>query len=316
MKLNFDLFEKMQVNLGTVIGVKNNREQETTQKISECFQKYIKVFCKIESAHILEKNKFNLELHRARKFLEKEKADTCSGILDCLTTEISTESVKEIVRNYNFICQPSNEPNTTEEINQIYANVVLGCIKPESAVKSYQDLLGVLSGVLMKMHQEEEYFFLLFIAVVLLWPTPKQETCIQLGSYISQLKTSYREQMKEIFNGKRPIVHFLLGKKNDYERLVPMKAIQSCIPGKEEQFASMWGNGQIWKNDKVRDLLQRVKGQVKCKWILADTHERDMKLEVIPMYRSQISGFPEGTKVSFFIGFSMKGPLALDIERC
>ncbi|KAM4731329.1 LOW QUALITY PROTEIN: sterile alpha motif domain-containing protein 9-like [Anableps anableps] len=320
MKINFDYLDKMQVNLGTITGVKNNREQETSQKISECFQKYTQVFCKTESEHFLKKNRINLEpCHQARQFLEKEKADTFSGILNCLSKEISTEKIAEVAEQYNLIYK-SNQMKAIEKINMIYANVVLGCIKPESAAISYQGLLNVLSEVLRKTHEEEEYFSLLFIAVVLLWPSPEHEVCSQLGTYISQLKTSYHEQMKEVFNGKRPVVHFLLGRMSNYERLVQIKAIQSCITGTQEEFASQWGNGQIWKNQEVRGLLERVTGQVKHNWqakrneILVDIC-RNLRLEVIPMFRSQISGFPDGSKVSFFIGFSMKGPLALDIER-
>ncbi|KAM4561984.1 sterile alpha motif domain-containing protein 9-like isoform 1-T2 [Fundulus diaphanus] len=314
MKLNFDYLDKMHVNLGTIIGVKNIREQVAQKEISGCFEKYTKVFCKTESADLLKKMDFNLGLHQARQFLEKEKADTYSRILDCLTREISVEMIEEIAGKYNFICQPKHRPTTTEKINMIYANVVLGCIKAGSDVMPSQDVIRVLSELLDKTHKEDENLSLHFIAVVLLWPLPKVRVDVQLGRYISLLKTSYHDQMKEVYNGKRPIVHFLLGRKSNCKRLVHIKAIQSCITGAEEQFASLWGNGQIWKNHKVRDLLQRVTGQVTSKGIQAETSVWDLKLEVIPMFRSQIIGL-QGSKVSFFIGFSMKGPLALDIEK-
>ncbi|XP_015232478.1 PREDICTED: sterile alpha motif domain-containing protein 9-like [Cyprinodon variegatus] len=279
MKWNFDYLDRNYVNLGTVIGIKNPRE-------------------------------------KARQFLEKEKADTFSGILDCLTKEITTEEIEEIVRQHNFICLPQHQPKRIERINMIYANVVLGCIKPESDVLLYQDPLNVLSELLCEKHTEEEYFSLLFIAVVLLWLSPEHELCIQLETYISQLKVSYFEQMKEVINGKYPIVHFLLGSKSSCRRLVQIKAIQSCVTGSEEHFASLWGNGQIFRKQEVRKLLQRFTGQVRGKKkIMVDTCFQDQKLEVIPLFQSQISGLEHGSKVSFFIGFSMKGPLALDIER-
>ncbi|MEQ2210110.1 hypothetical protein XENOCAPTIV_008542 [Xenoophorus captivus] len=312
MKLNFDYLDQMYVNLGSITGVKNNREQVAQNESSRCFETYKKVFCKIASADLLRNSNFNLELHQARQFLEKEKADTYSGILDCLAKEISTETIEEIVKQYNFICQSKHKPEKTEKIHMIYANVVLGCIKPESDVMSYQDLLHILYEVLSKTHQENEYFSLFFIAVVLLWPSPEHQVSSKLGTYISQLQTSYCEQMKEVYNGKRPIVHFLLGKGSDYERLVQIKTVQRCITGAEEQFADLWGNGQIWKNEEVRDLLQRVKGHVARKRILVDT---SIRLEVIPLFQSQISGLWQGSEVSFFLGFSMRGPLALDIEK-
>ncbi|XP_027879342.1 sterile alpha motif domain-containing protein 9-like [Xiphophorus couchianus] len=312
MKFNFDHLDRMQVNLGTITGVKNNREQVARKEISECFERYTQAFCETKSERFLKKKNFNLELHQARQFLEKEKADTYSGILDCLTKDISTEKIKEIAGRYNFICQSKHNPKTIEIINMIYANIVLGCVTPESAVVSYQDLLRVLSVLLKETHQDEEYFSLLFIAVVLLWPSPEHELFMYVGTYISQLKTSYFDQMKEVFNGKRPIVHFLLGKGSNYERLLQMKVIQSCIT-RTQQFASQWGNGQIWENEKVRGLLKRVEGRVDHNVILVD-YSNNVRLEVIPLFRSQISGL-HGRKVSFFIGFSIKGPLALGIER-
>uniref|UniRef100_A0A3P9MV02 Uncharacterized protein n=1 Tax=Poecilia reticulata TaxID=8081 RepID=A0A3P9MV02_POERE len=313
MKFNFDHLDRMQVNLGTITGVKNNREQVGRKEISECFDRYTQAFCETKSERLLKKNNFNLEPHQARQFLEKEKADTNSGILDCLTKDISTEKIEEIAKQYNFIYQSKHNKKTIEIINMIYANVVLGCVQPESAAVPYEHLLRILSALLKETHQPEEDFSLLFIAVVLLWPTSEHEVCTQLGPYISQLKTCYFEQMKEVFNGKRPIVHFLLGKKTNYERLLQIKAIQSCITGTQEQFVSQWGNGKIWKDEKVRGLLKRVIGLVKGNVILAD-NSSNLRLEVIPLFRSQINRL-DGFKVSFFIGFSMKGPLALGIER-
>jgi len=127
------------------------------------------------------------------------------------------------------------------------------------------------------------------------------------------MKTLYHEELREVYNGKSPIVHFMLGKKPGYERLVNIGEIRGTVAGQEE-FAAIWRNGKIWKEKKVKELLFRATGEVKRAGILADTDIRDLKVEVAPMYQSQISGYGEGSKVSFFIGFSMKGPLALDIE--
>lgn len=124
------------------------------------------------------------------------------------------------------------------------------------------------------------------------------------------MKTSYHAEMKEVYNGKSPVIHFLLGKKPGYERLVHIGEIKKCIVDGQQQFASMWGSGTIWKEKKVEELLYRVTGEVHSDCIMADTG-----LPVTPMYRSQISGHAEGSKVSFFIGFSMRGPVAFDIGQ-
>ncbi|KAK9538103.1 hypothetical protein VZT92_005659 [Zoarces viviparus] len=111
-----------------------------------------------------------------------------------------------------------------------------------------------------------------------------------LGMHISQMRTSYHMVMKEVYNGKRPIVHFILGKKKGYERLVHLEEIKRCIGAGQEDFTLMWENGQIWKEKKVEERLCRVTSQVKNKLILADTCIPGLKLEITPVFQSQLSG--------------------------
>ncbi|XP_038156884.1 sterile alpha motif domain-containing protein 9-like [Cyprinodon tularosa] len=318
MKLNIDYLDKLYVNLGSRFGVKDTREQVAQNELYRCFREYTNTFCKTESAHLLKNKLMNsmLQVDLARQFLEREKADSYSGILNFLSKEFSAERMEKVVKTYYFVCEPQNNPTSKERINLIYANVVLSCIKLGSRLLyKYQDLLKFLCQVLHEPTPSNENLPLLFIAVVLMWPTSPDLLHRDLGRFISQMKTAYHIALKEVYNGKSPIVHFVLGEKHGYERLVPIRAIQSCITDEQEQFASSWRNGKIWKEKKVRELLRRVTGTVNRDWILADTCIPDLRLEVIPMYRSQISAYADGSKVSFFLGFSMKGPLALDIEH-
>lgn len=317
MKMNIDYLDKMYVNLGSRFGVKDTREQVAQNELFRCFREYTKIFCKTESAHLLKNKLMNLkmQLHLARQFLEKEKADTYSGILNCLSKDIPLERMEKVVREYHTVCQPKHNPPAKDRINLIYASVVLSRIKLESqSIMPYQRLLEILQQVLNEPTPSNETLPLFFIAVALMWPTSPDLYHRDLGRFISQMKTAYHNVLKEVYNGKSPIVHFVLGKKQGYERLVQIRAIQSCITNAEEQFDSLWRNGKIWKERKVRDLLRRVTGTVNREWILAETCIPNLRLEVTPKYRSQISGYTDGSRVSFFLGFSMKGPLALDIE--
>lgn len=317
MKLNIDYLDKLYVNLGSRFGMKDSREQVAQAELFRCFKQYTKVFCKTDSAHLLKNKMMNAMMQRdqTKQFIEKEKADTYFGILNCLSKQTSAEIIEKIAKQYFLLCQQI--PNPKEKINFIYANVVLSCIKLQSQhLMPYSELLKFLFQVLNEPTSIKESLALFFITVVLLWPQAQYPVpeCINWGNLISKMKTTYHSEMKEVYNGRTPIIHFLLGNKQGYERLVHVGAIKSCIGVGPEEFASMWVNGRIWKEKKVRELLLRVYGVVKPDGILADTCIRDLKLEVVPMYRSQISGYIAGTKVAFFIGFSLKGPLALDIE--
>ncbi|XP_026152149.1 sterile alpha motif domain-containing protein 9-like [Mastacembelus armatus] len=310
MKKNFDFLENFYVNLGSRFGMKDSRDQITQNELLRCFKVYADLFCKNG------KNKTMLKLDQARQFLEMQKAATYCGILNFLSNDISTEMVEKIARQYDFVCAPDHKPTVTEKINLIYVNVVLSRIKLESSlVKPYKKLLDLLHQIQRGHVPLSDYLSLHFIAVVLLWPQQHHTDGRVLQKCISQIRTSYHTEMKGVYKGKWPTVHFFLGKKPcGYERLVTLREIKKCITAGPEQFASMWENGKIWKEKKVEELLCRVRGEVKNHLILADTCVPDQKVEVNPFFRSQVSGHADGSKVSFFIGFSIKGPLALDIN--
>ncbi|XP_070770910.1 sterile alpha motif domain-containing protein 9-like [Enoplosus armatus] len=313
IKMNIDFLDNFYVNLGSRFGMKDSREQVAQNELFRCFKIYANLFCKTDSAALLKNKTMQLKLrvHQARQYLEKLRADTYSGILNCLSNGTPPETMENIFKHYDFVC--ANDPTVKERINLLYVTVVLSVIKLESAhIRPYQTLMDLLCNVLRERIPLNDNLPLHFIAVVLLWPQQHNPQCRSLGKYICQMRTSYHTQMKEVYNGKRPIVHFFLGKKQGYERLVHLGKIERCI--RAGQFPSMWENGEIWREEKVGELLCRVTGEVKSRLILADTCIPDLKVEVTPVFRSQLSGRAEGSKVSFFVGFSMKGPVALDIN--
>ncbi|KAM8748841.1 sterile alpha motif domain-containing protein 9-like isoform 2-T3 [Acanthopagrus schlegelii] len=318
MKVNFDFLDNFYVNLGTRFGMKDIRNQVAQIELFRCFRQYAEVFCKTDSADLLRNKTMQtmLKLHQTRQKLEMQKADTYSGILSFLSKGIPPEKMEGIARQYGFVFEPCHNLTVKEKINFLYVNVVLSRLKLESPlVLPYQNLMQLLSQVLQEPVSLSDSLSLHFIAVVLLWPKQGQASpaCRSLGHNISQMKTSYHAMMKEVYNGKTPVIHFFLGKKQGYEGLVPLGEIKKCIRVEQQMFSSMWENGIIWKEEKVKDLLYRVTGRVMGNVILADCIP-DLKVEVAPVFRSELRGHAHGSKVSFFLGFSMRGPLALDVN--
>uniref|UniRef100_A0A672HKM7 Uncharacterized protein n=1 Tax=Salarias fasciatus TaxID=181472 RepID=A0A672HKM7_SALFA len=318
MKMNFNLLDNFYVNLGFRSGIKDSREEESQEKLVYCFMQYMKLFCKTYPK-FLKHSGINMmlgdvELRHIRQFLEGEKADSYYGILNCLSRQdISEEMMEKITRCYSFVYQQGATPK--EKINFCYVNVALSRVRPKSKhLWPYNHITDLVLQILQEQHQLHDNLPLLFIAVVLLWPSPRNPAYKSLGTLISHLKTCYHAEMKEVYNGKTPVIHFLLGKKSGYDRLVHIEEIKRSIKDGQEQFECMWENGRIWKEREVKKLLWRVTGVVRDDFILADTHIPDLKPQVSPMFQSQISGRHEGSKVSFFIGFSLNGPIALDIE--
>ncbi|XP_060909986.1 sterile alpha motif domain-containing protein 9-like isoform X1 [Labrus mixtus] len=317
MKKNFDLLENFYVNLGTRFGMKDSREQRIHNELSRCFNQYAKLFCKPESAALLKKKNMSiqLKLHIDRLFLEGQKADVSSGILSCLSNNIRPDLIENIATRYKFVCE--HNPTVRERINFVYVNVVLSCVKLESQhIQPYHTLISQLCQILREQIPLSDNLPLYFITVVLLWPHQnlRLPECESLGRYISLMKTAYHSEMKEVMNGKRPVLHFFLGKKKGYERLVNIGEIKKCIMVGQDQFATVWENGKIWKEKKVEELLCRVTGKVKGDFILAYTCIPNLMVEVPPLFKSELRGHAQGSRVSFFIGFSLKGPVAVDIN--
>nr|XP_046260376.1 sterile alpha motif domain-containing protein 9-like isoform X2 [Scatophagus argus] len=318
MKQNFDLLENFYVNLGSRFGIKDSREQVAQNELLRCFEKYAKLFCKIDSAALFKNKPMPpmLKLLQARQYLEKQKADTYCGILNCLSEGTSPEVMEKIARGYEFVYE--TDKTVKVRINFLYVSVVLSLIRLGSRhLLPYPQLINLLCQILHGPIPINDNLPLHFIAVVLLWPQQYQtnpETCRNLGMYISQMRTSYHTVMKEVCNGKRPIIHFFLGKKQGYERLLHMGEIRRYFMAEQEQFSSLWENGKIWKEKRVEELLSRVTGEVKNGSIQANTCMPGLKVEVTPVFRSELCGLAQGSRVSFFLGFTMKGPVALDIK--
>lgn len=306
MKEKINVLDNFYVNLGSRFGMKDSRERESQRKLAECFSKYAALFC---TAHPATGgwNPDIQKLVRARQYLEKTKADSYLGSLSRLSDSAPPQEMENIVECQKFIFK-SRFNTVKDTINFIYVNVVLSCIKPESTIKSgYRDIIGTLFQVLGRTNSLEDIVPLYFITVVLLWPNQSPSPkCDKLPEYISQLRACYHNQMKDMYNGKRPVVHFFLGKKPGYGKLIHQnhEVIKRHISLENE-----WEDGKIWRKTELRDLLSREQGVVNGESILVGPQ----RLEVSPVFKSELSRCNRGSTVSFLVGFTMKGPVALDI---
>ncbi|XP_036447286.1 sterile alpha motif domain-containing protein 9-like [Colossoma macropomum] len=323
MKKQFDFLDNYYVNLGSFYSQKDIRELRTRQEVLRCFRQYAKVFCKSDSKELM-KNRMlmsMLKIEKAHQYLEKNKADSYSGLLDCLSNEASAANIEQIVERYIFLFEntrPQDDGHFKDTVNFIYASIVLSRVRPESKLLwAYMKLLNLLCDTLKRPTPLSESLPLHFISVVMLWPETidifsGRNLSDKLESYISQMRNSFSNEMKPVCIGKRAVVHFYLGKKTGYERLITQKDIHKCV-GSEQSMTTQLQNGKIWKHEKVRNTLRKVTGRICKNAILADTPNEKLKVQVYPMFRSQLSG-ELGAKVSFFVGFTMNGPVALGIQ--
>lgn len=309
MRRQFDFLDSFFINLKPWFSQKDAREERSRKELLRSFQKYVELFCKTDVKELIS-NKNLPETYRLRQFLEMNKADTHSGILGYLSANVSDPTLEEIVKAYTRLYN-TNQVNLRDVVNYIYANVVLGCVCPQSRfLAKYVDLLRIMSKVLLRQVPHSDSLAVHFIATVILWaesnPVFNAEHS-KLGTCLSQLRSAFMNEMQKMEHGKKPVVHFYLGQKQGYGRLVSHRDLVQC--GRPEQF----NNGQIWRQESVRRLLLRVRGVAQRDLILADTCQPHVKVKISPQYRSDLKG-RECNPVSFYVGFTMSGPIALDIQ--
>ncbi|XP_027020090.2 sterile alpha motif domain-containing protein 9-like [Tachysurus fulvidraco] len=323
MKKHFDFLDKYSVNLSSFYSQKGTRDLWTREKIFSCFQQYVKLFCSSDKKELMKNSALNtmLKIETTRQSLEKNKADSYSGLLKYLSKEnfkSEGSTIEQIVKNYDFILRnspPQNDRHFKDTVNFIYANIVLSKISPESRfLVPYRELHILVCQTLQRRTPLKDSLALHFTAVMMLWPdnVSVDKLSDRMGSYVSQMKSSFSNEMKPVCNGKRAVVHFYLGKKTGFDRLIIQKDIDSCVDSQQTMSRELQ-NGKVWENEKVQTMLRRVTGTVSRNAIMADTANPDVKVPVCPLFKSQLCGDLD-ERVSFFVGFTMNGPVAIGIH--
>ncbi|KAK9978542.1 hypothetical protein ABG768_020288 [Culter alburnus] len=304
MKDHFDFLDNFFVNLVPFFAEKDKRKELTKPKVSRYFLQYTDLFCNIDWSELVNNERMNhmVKIEQTRQCLERNKGDSYVGILKYLYEEDSASTLEEIIQQYDFILK-SKGARLMDCVNFTYANVILANINPASQyIKSHQDLCKLLFQIIDHPTPFSEILPLHYITVLLLW----HEENFALPTFVSQMKTSYLKDLKPVSNGKRAAVHFYLGKDKGYGGLFSHRDINSWL-GSGQDISTQWDDEKIWKQVRDSNKLHRVSGKI-CDGFISVADRR-----VDPMFRSQLHK-EYGTRVTFFIGFSMNGPVAFDID--
>ncbi|XP_045420643.1 sterile alpha motif domain-containing protein 9-like [Lemur catta] len=323
LKKSFDFFDEYFVLLKPRNNIKQNEEAKTRKRVAMCFHKYVDIFCPLEESQNIDsgsKLSEPLQVERYRKRLVALKADKFSGLLEYLikSQEDAISTMEEIVNKYTFLleqCTVRIQPK--EKQNFILANIILSCIKPTSKlVKPIKKLKDQLREVLQTLGMASRYSEPYFLASLLFWPENQQldPDSKQMNKYVQSLENSFKGQYKRMHRTKQPIAYFFLGKGNNMNRLVHKGKIDQCF-GKTPDFNSLWQSGDVWKEKKVQELLLRLQGRAEnnCVYIEYGINEK-ITIPITPTFLGQLRSGRSIEKVSFYLGFSIGGPLAYDIQ--
>ncbi|KAI5107065.1 sterile alpha motif domain-containing protein 9-like [Silurus meridionalis] len=313
MKKHLDFLDNFFVNLSSFFFQTDNRDF-WIQETFKCFQKYVSLFCNLDSKELTKNRALTYmdKIEKTRQWLEKNNADSYIGLLKFLATEgnesprSKAQTIEHIVTQYTKL---QNGGELKDAINFIYANIVLSKIKPESQfLWPHEKLLKLLCKILEHPVPLSNSLALHFVAVMMLWPESNVKN--SLPSYVSQMKSSFSNEMIPVCNGKRAAVHFYLGKSAGYCRMITQYDIDTCV---SSQQLGKLQNEKIWENKKIQNMLHRVTGRISNYCIMANTSNPHMQVAVSPLFKCQLCGYL-GDNVSFFVGFSMDGPVAVGIK--
>nr|XP_019585266.1 PREDICTED: sterile alpha motif domain-containing protein 9-like [Rhinolophus sinicus]XP_019585267.1 PREDICTED: sterile alpha motif domain-containing protein 9-like [Rhinolophus sinicus] len=318
MKKCFDFFADYMVLLKTRNIQKETAEILLSKKISRCFSKYVDHFCHLGPLN--SKESLLLQEEHWWKSLEALRADRFSGLLEYLNPnhkEAGT-SMENIVNTYNNLLQQNpNKRLTKEKQNFILANIILNCLKPSSRyIQPLSRLKKQLREVLQFVEQSHQYPDPYFLACLLFWPENDEldEDAKLIEKYVSSLNRSFKRHYRTMCRSKQASTLFYLGKRKGLNSLVHKAEIEKYF-SKVQNTNSLWQSGDVWKKNEVKDLLRRLNGLAEGKTISIEYGtDKKIKVPVTSVYSGPLRSGGNIERVSFYLGFSIEGPLAYDIE--
>ncbi|XP_074523923.1 sterile alpha motif domain-containing protein 9-like [Halichoeres trimaculatus] len=281
------------------------------------FKEYVGLFCTEPEELKNEQQKnpnlnLTLKTEEQRLYLEKNQADTFSGILQRLDKPI--DEIERITECYALLQKHQHlnkKQKTKETINYILSNIVLYLLKPNSKhVKSHTHLSGLLLTTLQDVGHGYPFPDPYYLALLLFWPS-QTEVNTEILTYVRAIRNSSHKHLKS-FQKRSTVAHLYLGKEMGLKRLVSKPQLDKNFKIPRETLAQLWRTGDIFRERKIINCLQRVLGTIEQGEVFA--HYEKLKIPVRPAHIGHVTGGHSTERVSFYLGFAINGPLAYDIH--
>lgn len=294
-----------------------------SKKVSRCFKKYAELFCHLDTNLLQGKEDLLVQEENCRKRIKAWRADTFSGLLEYLNpNHKDVNNMENIVEHYKFLLQHTLDKQvpkalTKDTQNFILANIILSCLKPSSKhILPFSTLKKKLREVLQIVGLTHSYPDPYFLACLLFWPENKEldQDSSLIEKYVSSLNRSFRRQYKHMCRSRQPSTLFYLGQKTGLNSLVHKAEIERYFSEVQDS-NSFWQSGVVWEKREVKDILRLLDGQAEGKLIsLEYGTEAKIKIPVTSVYSGPLRSGRNIERVSFYLGFSIEGPLAYGIK--
>ncbi|XP_074518573.1 sterile alpha motif domain-containing protein 9-like [Halichoeres trimaculatus] len=311
-------------------------DDKNKRKISEHFKKYLKIFSISAEEKASEKaSKPNLSLRQdiadQRGYLELKRADTFAGLLQHLNDKSPTE-MEHILGKWQFVHEKSPTRSVSDTVNLVLANIVLHSLKPSfKSLKKYEELVSLLNEALQKEGTHSKLTELYYLSMLLMWPSKEQRLgglaiYRDISVYISSAKKSFHQRFSHMFPARSAITHFFLGKSDGLKRVVPKVKLDHILIAVSKQQAGsgdqcrqqrslqfLWQSGAAWNEPEIQKKLLRVRGHSEQGEIYVN-YAGNLKMQVRPVYLGDIRSGYSREEVTFYLGFTMEGPVAYNIK--
>ncbi|XP_041077540.1 sterile alpha motif domain-containing protein 9-like [Polyodon spathula] len=239
-------------------------------------------------------------------------------ILSLLTdhkTKRSGEKLEQIISMYPEDLQL----DPIDLVNYICCQIALGCALPRSPKLVTLQKLQELSLQLYSEKNNRSPASAFFLLSLLFWPdesqdmAPSQHKNKILTSAIDTLKDLHEIKIKNVPPRKKRIfTHFYLGQGKGLDRFIHRSKLEKFLSGTLNERRLKWLSGEVWEKPEITKLLKRVKGWTEKGSVFVRGVCKNTKIRVLPLYSASVSDTNEN--VTFYLGFSFNGPVALRIE--
>ncbi|XP_051468348.1 sterile alpha motif domain-containing protein 9-like [Apus apus] len=326
LKRAFDFFESYFVFFKTQTNEKEIVEDKMYKKVQECFNKYREIFCNFDLEQLKSKqvSKLSMSQHIKvyRDTMEASKADSFSGILGYLhrNHKNAGKELEDIAEAYAFLCEENGQATLKDKQNFILSNIVLNCIKPKSTkLRPFKELRSLLLSILEEVEPNSQCVEPFFLASLLFWPKDSKnlnEDSRKIETSISRLSESFKELYGTLNRSREPVAFFYLTKGSGLNRFVHKEKIDEHFSSlSEQELNSLWQTGNIWKEQAVKDLLLTLDGRAEGKVIYIDCGSNEtFRIPAQPVPSCLLKNGPNIKRVSFYLGFSIAGLLAYNVQ--
>ncbi|KAI9546291.1 hypothetical protein NQZ68_028708 [Dissostichus eleginoides] len=275
--------------------IKEDDPEYISRETSACYRKYVG---DSTSSHPVQEKGADLI-----QKLKLKQAGTTTGVLSCLDRECTESDLEEITILWEEICL--HKDPVTAMVNNIFAHIMLRNMgATESDCKHLTAFKQEMYPILTDKPEPH------LLALLLHWPTDNEDTCIlDLSAMIKRMQHLYKQAYAKHFRSRylRPL--FFIGKGQELNRIVHRKVLEGSVLQGDWETMQDWSNEKIFQDPWVKERLLKVQGEIREYRLFATVDGKE--IEVDANLRNSLW---RKRKVSFYLGFTIKGPVAFAIQ--